>query len=85
MTKVEKKSYGPERPYRSQSKSQSKSKSKPNEGASKILVGGMPPKIFDTPSFGFGFDFDFDWDFDWDNPIFLTQVSALNAKNFWRV
>ena len=82
MTKVEKKSYGPERPYRSQSKSQSKSKSKPNEGASKIL-GGMPPKIFDTPSFGF--DFDFDWDFDWDNPIFLTQVSGLAVKNFERV
>ena len=50
---------------------------------SKILGGGMPPKIFDTPSFGF--DFDFDWDFDWDNPIFLTQVSVLNAKNFERV
>ena len=45
---------------RSQSKSQSKSKSKPkpNEGVSKILGGGMPPKIFDTPSFGFDFDFD---------------------------
>ena len=46
---------------------------------SKILGGGMPPKILDTPSFGFGFDFDFDWDFDWDNPICLTQVSALVA------
>ena len=33
---------------------------------SKILGGMPPPKILDTPSFGFGFDFDFDWDFDWD-------------------
>ena len=66
-------------------KAKAKAKILFNEGVSKILGGGMPPKIFDTPSFGFGFDFDFDWDFDWDNPIFLTQVSALNAKNFWRV
>ena len=51
---------------------------------SKILGGMPPPQILDTPSFGFGFDFDFDWDFDWDNPIFLTQVSVLNAKNFER-
>ena len=60
MTNVEKKSYGPERPYRSQSKSQSKSKSKPNEGVSKKTVGeGIPPTVFfDTPSFGFDFDFD---------------------------
>ena len=54
---------------RSQSKSQSKSKSKPkpktNEVVSKNL-GGMPPKIFDTPSFGFGFGFDFDFDFNFD-------------------
>ena len=49
----------------------------------KFFGGDMPPKIFDTPSFGF--DFDFDWDFDRDNPIFLTQVSVLNAKNFERV
>ena len=60
MTKVEKKSYGPERPYRSQSKSQSKSKPKPNEGVSKILGGACLPKILDSPSFGFDFDFDFD-------------------------
>ena len=46
--------------------------------------GHAPPQFFfDTPSFGF--DFDFDWDFDWDNPIFLTQVSVLNVKNFERV
>ena len=52
---------------------------------SKFFWGGMPPKIFDTPSFGFGFDFDFDWDLDWDNPIFLTSVSALKAENFEKV
>ena len=52
---------------------------------SKILGGMPPPKILDTPSFGFGFDFDFDWDFDWDNPIFLSQVSGLAVKNFERV
>ena len=67
----------------SQSLSQSQSQSQMRE-CPKKLWGGMPPKVFfDTPSFGF--DFDFDWDFDWDNPIFLTQVSVLNAKNFERV
>ena len=60
-----------------------KVKAKAKWGSVENFGGGMPPKIFDTPSFGF--DFDFDWDFDWDNPIFLTQVSALNAKNFERV
>ena len=50
----------------SQSESQSQMRECPNFG------GGMPPKIFDTPSFGFGFDLVFDWDFDWDNPIFIN-------------
>ena len=55
----------------SQSLSQSQSQSQMRE-CPKFWGGGKPPKIFDTPSFGFGFDFDFDWDFDWDNPICLT-------------
>ncbi len=58
-----------------------KVKVKAKWGSVQNFGGGMPPKIFDTPSFGF----DFDWDFDWDNPIFLTQVSGLVVKNFERV
>ena len=66
---------------RSQSKSQSKSKSKPkpNEGVSKILGGGKPPKILDTPLFGFGFDFDFDFDLDFDTSTMKWLARCLLA------
>ena len=84
MTKVEKKIVRPETPLSVSVKVSVKVKVKAKwESVQNFGGQGMPPKIFDTPSFGF--DFDFDWDFDWDNPIFLTQVSVLNANNFLRV
>ena len=36
-----------------------KVKAKAKWGSVENFGGGMPPKILDTPSFGFGFDFDF--------------------------
>ena len=78
MTKVEKKIVRPGTPLSVSVKVSVKVKVKAKWGSVQNFGGGMPPKIFDTPSFGF--DFDFDWDFDWDNPIFLTQVSGLAIR-----